>query len=141
MPAIEGLVPTAPVIDQSNFKVVQINKQVTDSTPIKVVNDKLAMKSSIKSEINQLDESINQSKLQLNTGFSAINEGSLQLTNVNSSPILGSNLSPVSVTGQKTTPIGVNVEAVKANLSSLIQERVKKVELYSSLVSEVNTLS
>ena len=30
VPAIEGLVPTAPVIDQSNFKVVQINKQVTD---------------------------------------------------------------------------------------------------------------
>jgi hypothetical protein len=141
IPAIEGLVPTAPIIDQSNFKVVQINKQITDSTPIRVVNDKLALKSSIKSEINQLDESINQSKLQLNTGLSSINEGSLQLTNISSSPILGSNLSPVSVTGQKTTPIGVNVQAVKANLNTLIQERVKKVELYSSLVSEVSTLS
>jgi hypothetical protein len=141
VPAIEGLTPTPPTIDQTNFRVVQINKQITDSTPIKVVNDKLEMKSSIKSEINQLDESINQSKLQLNTGLSTINEGSLQLTNVNTSTILGSNLSPVSVTGQKTTPIGVNVQAVKANLSSLIQERVKKVELYASLVSEVKTLS
>jgi hypothetical protein len=141
VPAIEGLVPTAPVIAQTNFKVIQINKQVTDSTPVRVVNDKLAMKSAIKGEISQLDESINQSKLQLNTGLSAINEGSLQLTNINSSPVLGSNLSPVSVTGQKTTPIGVNVQAVKANLSTLIQERVKKVELYSSLVSEVKTLS
>ena len=141
VPAIEGLVPSSPAIAQTNFKVIQINKQVTDSTPIKVVNDKLSMKSSLKSEINQLDESINQSKLQLNTGLSSINEGSLQLTNVNSSPILGSNLSPVSVTGQKTTPIGVNVQAVRANLSSLVQERVKKVELYASLVSEVKTLS
>jgi hypothetical protein len=141
VPAIEGLVPTAPLIDQTNFKVVQINKQITDSTPIKVVNDKLALKSSLKVEINQLDESINQSRLQLNTGLSSINEGSLQLTNISDSPILGSNISPVSVTGQKTTPIGVNVQAVKANLSTLIQERVKKVELYSSLVSEVNTLS
>ena len=139
--AIEGLVPTAPTIAQTNFRVVQINKQITDSTPIKVVNDKLAMKSSLKSEINQLDDSINQSKIQLNTGLSSINEGSLQLTNVNSSPILGSNITPVSVVGQKTTPIGVNVQAVKANLSSLIQERTKKVELYASLVSEVNTLS
>ena len=141
VPAIEGLVPTAPTIAQTNFRVVQINKQITDSTPIKVVNDKLAMKSSLKSEINQLDDSINQSKIQLNTGLSSINEGSLQLTNVNSSPILGSNITPVSIVGQKTTPIGVNVQAVKANLSSLIQERVKKVELYSSLVSEVKTLS
>ena len=141
VPAIEGLDPTPPLIDQTNFKVVQINKQITDSTPIKVVNEKLAMKTSIKSEINQLDESINQSRLQLNTGFSAINEGSLQLTNVNTSPILGSNLSPVSVTGQRATPIGVNVQAVNANLSTLIRERVKKVELYSSLVSEVKTLS
>ena len=141
VPAIEGLVPSSPAIAQTNFKVIQINKQVTDSTPIRVVNDKLSMKSSLKSEINQLDESINQSKLQLNTGLSSINEGSLQLTNVNSSPILGSNLSPVSVTGQKTTPIGVNVQAVRANLSSLVQERVKKVELYASLVSEVKTLS
>jgi hypothetical protein len=141
VPAIEGLDPVAPLIDQTNFKVVQINRQITDSTPIKVVNEKLALKSSIKSELNQLDESINQSRLQLNTGFSAINEGSLQLTNVNTSPILGSNLSPVSVTGQRVTPIGVNVQAVNANLSTLIQERVKKVELYSSLVSEVKTLS
>jgi hypothetical protein len=141
VPAIEGLVPSSPAIAQTNFKVIQINKQVTDSTPIRVVNDKLSMKSSLKSEINQLDESINQAKLQLNTGLSSINEGSLELTNVNSSPILGSNLSPVSVTGQKTTPIGVNVQAVRANLSSLIQERVKKVELYASLVSEVKTLS
>lgn len=141
VPAIEGLTPTPPTIDQTNFRVVQINKQITDSTPIKVVNDKLEMKSSIKSEINQLDESINQSKLQLNTGLSSINQGSLELTNVSNSPILGSNLSPVSVTGQKTTPIGVNVQAVQANLSSLIQDRVKKVELYASLVSEVKTLS
>jgi hypothetical protein len=141
VPAIEGLVPSSPTIAQTNFKVIQINKQVTDSTPIKVVNDKLSMKSSIKSEINQLDESINQSKLQLNTGLSSINEGSLQLTNISSSPILGDNVTPVSIVGQKTTPIGVNVQAVRANLSSLVQERVKKVELYASLVSEVKTLS
>jgi len=141
VPAVEGLVPNVPVVNQTNFTVVQINKQVTESTPIKVINDKLQVKSSIKNEIAALDDSINQAKLQLNTGLAAINEGSLQLTNVSDSPILGNNLTPVSVTGQQNTPIGVNTQAVKANLFSLIGERAKKVELYSSLVTEVKTLS
>ena len=141
VPAIEGLVPNVPVVAASNFKVVQINKQLTDSTPVTVINDKLSLKTSLRSEINELDASINQAKLQLNTGLGITNEGSIQLTNVSDSPVLGNNLSPVSVVGQRTTPIGVNTQAVKANLDTLVSERVKKSDLYASLVSEVKTLS
>ena len=140
VPAIEGLTPDAPLVSASNFKVVQINKQITDSTSSSVLNDKLALKSSLQSEIAQIDASINQSKLQLNAGLASINDGGIQINNVSDSPILGSNLSPTSVISQKNTPIGVNVNSVKANLNSLIDERVKKVNLYNSLVTEVGTI-
>lgn len=139
--AVEGLIPNVPVVSQSNFKVVQINQQVTDSTPITAVNDKLALKTTLKSEIDELDASINQSKLQLNAGLASTNQGSVQLTNTSDNPILGNNLTPVSIVSQKTTPIGINTQAVKANLDSLVSERVKKANLYASLVNEVKTLS
>lgn len=141
VPAIDGLTPNVPVVTQSNFKVVQINKQITDSAPITAINDKLALKTTLKSEINELDASINQSKLQLNAGLASTNQGSVQLANLSDSPILGNNLTPVSIVAQQTTPIGINTEAVKANLDSLISERVKKANLYASLVNEVKTLS
>jgi len=141
VPAIEGLTPNVPVVTQSNFKVVQINKQVTDSAPIVAINDKLSLKTTLKSEIDEIDSSINESKLQLNVGLASTNQGSIQLANVSNSPILGENLTPFSIVSQQTTPIGINTQAVKANLTNLINERVKKVNLYSSLVNEVKTLT
>lgn len=140
IPAIEGIKPEAPTVTQESFKVVQINKQVTESVTATTVTDKLAAKEALQSEIRALDDAINQSRLQLNTGLSVTNQGSQTIVNVSDSPILGANLTPNSVVAQRNTPIGVNTEAVKSNLNSLIEQRVKKVELYSSLVSEVKTL-
>jgi hypothetical protein len=141
VPAIEGIKPSAPLITQDSFKVVQVNKQVTDSVPITVITDKLAAKTALQSEIQSLDNAINQSRLQLNTGLASTNQGSVTLTNISDSPILGANLTPNSSVSQRNTPIGINTESVKANLNSLIDQRVKKVELYGSLVSEVKTLT
>jgi hypothetical protein len=140
VPAIEGIKPNVPVITQDSFKVVQINKQVTDSVSITAVSDKLAAKTALQSEIKSLDDAINQSRLQLNTGLSITNQGAATVVNVSDSPVLGANLTPNSVVSQRNTPIGVNTEAVKANLNNLIEQRVKKVDLYSSLVTEVKTL-
>lgn len=141
IPAIEGLSPNVPLITNTSFKVVQINKQVTDSTSINVITDKLSAKAGLKSEIDQIDAGINQTKLQLNTGLASINDGGLEVSSVSSNPVISANLTPVSVVAQKSTPIGINVAAVKANLNSLIEERVKKVQLYTSLVEEVKTLT
>ena len=66
VPAIQGLTPNIPTVAETNFKVVQINKQVTDSVPAKTATDKVAAKTSLKSEIDALDVSINQTKVQLN---------------------------------------------------------------------------
>jgi len=146
IPAIQGLIPDAPLVTTDSFKVVQINKQLTDSTSIKVVQDKLNLKTTLKSEINALDAAINDARLQLNTGLSksALSTaetstlGRLQNSSVGlveSAP----GLDFTSVTSL-TAPLGVNQDAIKANLNSLIDERTKKAQLYASLVEEVTTL-
>jgi len=146
IPAIQGLTPDAPLLTDSSFKVVQVNKQVTQSTSIKVVSDKLNIKTSLKSEIDALDESIGETRLQLNTGLSRSDTyaapsrftgmdgeesgrgffGSRRLAYVTESPL--------------TSPRGVNIASIRTNLNSLIDERTKKAQLYASLVDEVSVL-
>lgn len=142
IPAVQGIVPDVPLVTASNFKVVQINKQVTDSTSAKTINEKLQAKSVLKSEINSLDDAINKVKLQLNTGLATSDQTTFQLNTENNdvNSILGANLTQSQV-GQVKNPIGVNVNSLRANLNSLIEERVKKVQLYASIVNEVSTLT
>ena len=73
IPAIQAVQPDAPLVTTDSFKVVQINKQVTDSTSAKVIEDKLNLKTQLKSEIDALDDAINQTRLQLNSGQSTNN--------------------------------------------------------------------
>ena len=49
---------------------MQINKQVTDSTSVKVVEDKLNLKTTLKSETDALDQAIAETRLELNAGLS-----------------------------------------------------------------------
>lgn len=142
IPAVQGLLPDTPQVSSDNFKVVQINKQVTDSTSIKTINEKLQAKSTLKSEISSLDDSINKVRLQLNTGIGTSNQSSSQLNTQNNdiNAILGANLTQ-SQNRQVTNPIGVNVNSLRASLNNLIEERSKKVQLYSSIVADVNSLT
>lgn len=149
IPAIEGLRPEVPLVTTDSFKVVQINKQVTDSTSIKVVEDKLNLKTTLKSEIDALDAAINDARLQLNTGLSkstllsnqssgdSFNRLVIQedMGGIQSAPSL-----EFASVSSLTSPIGVNQSAIKANLDSLIDQRTKKAQLYASLVEEVTTL-
>lgn len=149
IPAIQGLQPDAPLVTSSNFKVVQINKQITDSTSANVVKDKLNLKTALKSEIDALDSAISEARLELNTGLSrySIPRGRRRFglsrsfddfsgtgQNQSNDPFMMSGASNV------TSPPGVNIASLRANLNSLIDERTKKSELYASLVDEINTL-
>lgn len=58
IPSIYGIKPNAPVLVSENFKVVQINKQVTSSTDTDAINTLLSQKENIKSKINLLNKSI-----------------------------------------------------------------------------------
>ena len=117
--ALEGLIPNVPTVTTDSFKVVQINKQVTDSTSVKSIDDKLKLKTTIKSEINSIDQALQQTKLQINN----LNSGSA-----------GEKGSVFSTfTDQKSS--------LENNIKSLTEERSNKSELYASLVSEVSTLT
>ena len=110
IPAIQSVKPSAPVLDQTNFKVVQINKQLTDSIPSKTATQKISAKSTLKSEISSLDASINQAKLQLNAAKSI---------------------------SQTNTANQESVQTIQANLDSLVDQKSKKVQLYSSVVEDI----
>ena len=66
IPSIYGQVPNSPSLSTNNFKVVQINKQVTDSKVADTFKQKIQSKVSLKNEIEALDKSIDTAKKQLN---------------------------------------------------------------------------
>ena len=112
VPAVQGLTPGTPVLDTANFQVVQINKQITDSTSTKVATDKVAAKTSIKSEIESLDVSINQTKAQLNQ---------------------------TKAKTQSSAATSDAVNTIQSKLDSLINEKSKKSQLYASIVKDIQT--
>ncbi len=57
-PVKQGVKPNAPVLKDSNFKVVHVNKHITDSVESKTLSDKYAYQKQLKSEIQQLNISI-----------------------------------------------------------------------------------
>lgn len=66
VPSVYGLVPTTPVLSNNNFKVLQVNKQVTDSKVSETFKTKVQSKVSLKNGIDALDKSIDTAKKQLN---------------------------------------------------------------------------
>jgi len=65
IPAVYGKVPSSPVLSPENFKVLQINGQITDSTKGKEFKAKLQEKTSLQNEIKSIDQAINQERSTL----------------------------------------------------------------------------
>jgi len=63
----EGVVPNAPVLNTGNFKVVQINKQVTESEEITKIKQLNAEKSNLSAQITAKSNAINELKSKINT--------------------------------------------------------------------------
>ena len=61
-PAAVGIIPNPPVISTDNFKVVQINKHLTDNTTTDKIKQLKADKLSTEQSLKKLDESIKQKK-------------------------------------------------------------------------------
>jgi hypothetical protein len=66
-PAGSGIIPDSPVINESNFKVVQINKHLTNNTTVAKIKQLKSDKISVEQNLKQLDEVIKQKKAVLNT--------------------------------------------------------------------------
>ena len=67
IPAVYGLVPNAPVLDVTNFKVVSVNDHKLDQAEIEAIRKKQADKVRLESEITELEKSIDKKKEELNT--------------------------------------------------------------------------
>jgi hypothetical protein len=66
-PAASGIKPTPPIVNIENFKVVQVNKHLTDNTTTDKIKQLKSDKSSTEQSLKQLDESIKQKKSLINT--------------------------------------------------------------------------
>lgn len=120
VPAFDGLVPNTPVLAATNFKVVQVNTQLTAGTSVQTLNEKVASKTSLQSEINQLDVAIANAKARANSVSSTTT--STTQTATSSSTVTSS-------------------DSVLAQIDSLTGQRTQKQQLLSSLVQDINTLS
>jgi hypothetical protein len=148
--AIQGLVPNVPEVNSSDFKVVQINKQLTDNTSTAQLTELIAQKSQLKSEIDELDQAINRVRGQVNTlqsssslsivpasGLSSLNSSLLTSTG----QTINANLSPISLTqpsfNQVADPSQLN--SLQSQLNSLTIQRSQKSQLYDSIVQSIRT--
>ena len=63
----QALQPNSPSLTATDFKVVQINQQVTDQTIIKNIEDLSKQKNSLSSELKELDSAITQKRAEIAT--------------------------------------------------------------------------
>lgn len=124
VPSYQGLIPNAPVLAETNFKVVQINTQLTNGVSPQLLNQKVAEQTSLKSELSQIDASIASAQARLNT---------------NSSPFSVANVNSAVVALTSTPPVNIN-PSVQAEIDSLTRQRVQKQQLLTSIVQEISTL-
>lgn len=66
-PASEGVEPDAPILDSANFKVVQINRHLTDNTTTDQIKQLKADKASAKQQLVKLDDTIRKKRALFNT--------------------------------------------------------------------------
>lgn len=67
IPSKYGIIPNIPVLDSGNFKVVQINKHLTDSANSTRLKDLHAQKTSVKSQLEQLSDAITEKTKEIST--------------------------------------------------------------------------
>ena len=112
IPAVYGQTPTVSVLSASNFKVSNVNQQVTNSKESNNFKDKVKLKTTLKNEIDSIDRSIDQARKQL------------------------SNLSTTSVGATNTG----DAKKLNDRIQSLTKEKSTKVDLLATTVSEINNL-
>lgn len=121
----QGLVPNIPVVVSENFKVEQINTQLTNGTSAQQLNEKVAQKAALKAEISQLDAAITAATSNLNVS-----------TLVETAPNVAGISNQVVATSFQTSPT-----SGQAQIDSLTNQRKQKQQLLSSIIQDINTLT
>lgn len=113
IPSVYGLIPNIPVLNSSNFKVVQINKQITQSTTSEKFAAAVQNKVKLQNEIDAINKSIDQTRSEL------------------------ADLTTTSV----TVSISSSRESLIAKIDSLTREKSTKTALLQTVIQDLNNLS
>ena len=81
IPNVLGVLPTAPLLDSNNFKVVQTNTHLTNTPDANLLKNQAAQVNSINSELVQLSSAIQAKNTQLKVTRFTTNADRLQFTN------------------------------------------------------------
>lgn len=83
IPTLYGSTPNAPVLTSENFKVVQINKHLTDDKDQNSLLKAHADKTTVKTQISQINTAIQQKTSKLNSGGLTTTEKQSYLNEIN----------------------------------------------------------
>ena len=81
IPNILGAIPSAPILDANNFKVIQTNTHLTNTPDSNLIKNQSAQVNSLNSEINQLSTAIQSKNTQLKVTKFSTNADKQQFKN------------------------------------------------------------
>jgi hypothetical protein len=113
IPSVYGKTPSSPVVTTDNFKVLQVNGQITDSKQGQEFKKQVQTKTSLKNEIGSIDKSIDQTRKQL---------ADLTTTSAGKSPT-------------------ADYKKLTDKITSLTKEKSTKTDLLSSTIAALNNLT
>lgn len=113
IPAVYGQTPNSSVLSAENFRVVQINTQITDSKENKDFKNKIQTKTSLKNEISSIDGAIDQTRKQLS-----------ELTTTS--------------TGNAPT---AEFKKLNDKVSTLTKDKSNKTDLLATTITDINNLT
>jgi hypothetical protein len=111
--AAYGQVPAAPIVSVDNFKVVQVNAQITDSNENVAFKEKIQVKTSLKNEISSIDRAIDQTRKQL---------------------------SELTTTATKKAPTA-EFKKLSDKIATLTKDKSTKTELLSTTITDLNNIT
>ena len=106
--AQQGITPVAPTVSATDFQVLQINQQITDSKSIQTIQQQVAEKNTLSSELSQLDSAISQKR------------------------------ATIATKNYKST---IERDADQNQLTSLVDSRASKSQLYNSVVKSISAIA
>jgi hypothetical protein len=113
IPSVYGLTPNTPSLSSSNFKVVQINKQITQTNTSDKFANTVQTKVKLQNEIDSINKSIDQARSEIS-----------QL-----------------VTTSVTNSSGSTRESLLSKIDSLTKEKSTKTSLLQTVIQDLNNLT
>lgn len=113
IPSVYSIVPNTPALNSSNFKVVQINKQITQTTTAEKFSNNVQTKIKLQNEIDAINKSIDQTRNEI---ASIVND---------------------SVTRSSTS----NRQSLLSKIDTLTKEKSTKTALLQTVIQDLNNIS